>query len=79
MWAVVADSGAAHPLDHVATTGTKGATVMSHHELYAQAVMADRMREARAARRAKGQPRAPRRGHRFGHGIVALIARIVPR
>jgi hypothetical protein len=51
---------------------------MSHHEIYVRAVMADRMREARVARRA-GQARALRRRHHVGRGVVALIARMVLR
>ena len=51
---------------------------MSHHEIYVRAVMADRMREARAARRAGGA-RVLRRRHYIGHGVVALIARMVLR
>jgi hypothetical protein len=52
---------------------------MSHHEIYVRAVMADRMREARAARRASGHARVLRSRHHVGHGVVALIARMVLR
>jgi hypothetical protein len=52
---------------------------MSHHDMYVRAVMADRMREARVARRASRGVLAPRRRRPIGHGVVALIARLVLR
>jgi hypothetical protein len=52
---------------------------MSHHEMYVRTVMADRMREALAARRTHGEVRRSPREKRPGHGVVALIARMVLR
>jgi hypothetical protein len=52
---------------------------MSHNDMYVRAVMADRMREARVARRASGVARAARRSRPIGHNVVALIARMVLR
>jgi hypothetical protein len=59
--------------------GEKGATAVAHHEMYVRAVMADRMREAAAARRARGEAHDSRRTNLLTHPIVALIARMVLR
>ena len=63
-----------------ATNRNERSTVMSHHELYARSVMDDRMREARAARRAsEARARRHQRSDRIGQGIIALISRMVLR
>jgi hypothetical protein len=52
---------------------------MSHHEMYVRALMADRMREAAAARRARDGVHDSRRANLLTHPIVALFARMVLR